>query len=489
MEDNYPEIALNQPKSDPRTVLLHKRNFMESSSDHIQEFYRNNSITKTSTTTTAYCDKSKNILKYTTTANVLKLSLKTQSASTISSTSLVLTKMPLSSISSSTSSSLSSTSTEASLQSSTTSSSTSLLSNILVKFSKSCHFINASFKNNNNNYLYKTSQKTKLVFFLLFVWCAILLQTTQALPVRRVSNSGRKLILHTNVYRERYHQKLLEEQRQHNLHQQQIQQLQLKQQKHHQQQQSLPTHFSLNLHHHQRSQPVQLQQQQQVQKNHIFSPGPKLRRHPQISANHRHHLHQRAAPSSLNKVSICNANAMYKHLHNQMNMSMSYIKQLCAHYLRERGNESYESMSETWNLISLETRNPDRKPVSVDNKMHREIVEFYKNLHNFIQLIDYASQDTNENKTVIEHGEEIQIDKIIKFLDRVKHEIKINMLETNKLMDAMGIEKPDLSDNTVEFNSNLGRRVRDFLIIKNLIEELQRVIEMVEMDCQNNDTA
>ncbi|XP_065364052.1 integrator complex subunit 4 homolog [Calliphora vicina] len=330
----------------------------------------------------------------------------------------------------------------------------------------------------------KTFMTSKLIFFLLFILCAILIQTTQALPARRVATSGRKLILHTNVYRERYHQKLLEEQRQHNQQQQQIQQqLQLQRQ-----QTSLP--HPPSIHHLQQQQ----QQQQQVQKNHIFSPSQTLRRHPQTQPHHRHHLHQRAAPVTSTHHQLqqykmsCNGNNVYHNLHNQMNASMEYIKNLCASYLRDRGNETFEGMSETWKLISLETRNPNRKPVSIENELHREIHEFYLNLHNFDQLIDFASEDTNENKTKIEHGEEISIDKIVNFFKLVKTEIRFNMKETNNLLDILAIEKPDLANNKVEFNYNMGRRVRDFLIIKNLIEEFERILQLVQNYCENNDS-
>ncbi|XP_046802464.1 alpha-protein kinase 1-like isoform X1 [Lucilia cuprina] len=488
MEYIYPEIALKQPKADPRTVLLNKRNFIESSSDHIQEFHRNS---LNNNTTTENCDNSKNIFKNTTATTTNAQICSTATALLVSKTYLKsvssISSTLLSSSSSALSSSLSSllSSTESS---SSCSSSSSLLSTILVKFSKSCHF-NASFNNNNTYYLYKTQKTTKLIFFLLLLWCAILIQTTQALPARRVATSGRKLILHTNVYRERYHQKLLEEQRQHNLQQQKLQlQLLEQQQQRQRQQQTLPLHPLTIHHHHHQQQQQQLQQQQpqQVQKNHIFSPGQTLRRHPQPQPHHRHHLHQRAAPPSHHKMSVCKDDVIYEQLHRQMNASVSYIKNLCASYLKERGNETFEGMSETWKLISLETRNPNRKAVPVENMLHKEIVEFYLNLHNFDQLIDYASQDTNKNKTKIEHGEEINIDNITKFFETVKNEIKFNMLETNTVLDILQIEKPDLADNKVEFNSNIGRRIRDFLIIKNLIEEFERILQLVQNYCENN---
>lgn len=131
MEDIYPEIALHLPKTDPRTVLFHKRNFMESSSDHIQEEFLKNSLHKT---TTAKCDKFKN--NYENSNSLLNTHTNTTTTAT---TTLVFN----------TSSSLLSTTTLSS------SSSSSLLSTILVNFSKSCHF-NASL--NNLYKLQKTSE-------------------------------------------------------------------------------------------------------------------------------------------------------------------------------------------------------------------------------------------------------------------------------------------------------------------------------------------
>lgn len=173
MEVIYPEIALNQPKSDPRTVLLHKRNFMESSSDHIQDFYKNSiynhTMSSSSSSATANCDKTKNnnckyITTNTLTTNAHKCSAlvsKLSSESTVSSinNNLVFSaNMPFTTTTNLLLSS-SSLQTTSSSSASTSLSSSSLLSNILVKFSKSCHF-NASFnKINNKNYLYKT-QKT-----------------------------------------------------------------------------------------------------------------------------------------------------------------------------------------------------------------------------------------------------------------------------------------------------------------------------------------
>lgn len=73
------------------------------------------------------------------------------------------------------------------------------------------------------------------------------------------------------------------------------------------------------------------------------------------------------------------------------------------------------------------------------------------------------------------------------FMDTVKKEIDFNVRETENLLRVLGIEIPDLKDNEVVFNETPGRRVRDFLIIKNLIEELERVIAMVQEYCETND--
>lgn len=149
MEDIYPEIALKQPKADPRTVLLHKRNFLETSSDHIQDFCC--SLTyNTTTTTAANCDKFKYTCKYSPTTTATK----TANAKKCNPTDLVST-ISLKLLSTSASATFSSSSPLMFSTTETTSSSSSLLS-CLVNFSKSCHFI-ASF--NLKNYLYKT-QKT-----------------------------------------------------------------------------------------------------------------------------------------------------------------------------------------------------------------------------------------------------------------------------------------------------------------------------------------
>lgn len=108
-------------------------------------------------------------------------------------------------------------------------------------------------------------------------------------------------------------------------------------------------------------------------------------------------------------------------------------------------------------------------------------------LHTFDQLIEFAYNDTKDNKTKIEHSEEILIETITKFLELVREEVKNNMNEAKVLLKGLSIKKPDLEDDTVEFNNNISRRVRDFLIIKNLIEELQHVIELMQTYCENNE--
>ena len=132
MEIIYPEIALKRPKADPRTVLFAKnRYYMESSTDHIRDFYTN-SIPR------AYCDKFKNnMCKYTANA--------TTTSSSQNTTSAAVATVQLSAAGLST-------------RSSSSSLLTALRTCNLVNFTKSCHFQNSFNNYALNNKTQKTSE-------------------------------------------------------------------------------------------------------------------------------------------------------------------------------------------------------------------------------------------------------------------------------------------------------------------------------------------
>lgn len=94
---------------------------------------------------------------------------------------------------------------------------------------------------------------------------------------------------------------------------------------------------------------------------------------------------------------------------------------------------------------------------------------FYFNMKICDCLIDYATEYTETHKDQIEHSEEIEISSIIKNLKEIKNEVDNNINEIKSLIINQSITDP-----TVNFvDDNVGdRRIRDFLIIKFVIEKL-----------------
>lgn len=112
--------------------------------------------------------------------------------------------------------------------------------------------------------------------------------------------------------------------------------------------------------------------------------------------------------------------------------------------------------------------------------------DFYLNLHNFQQLAELVDRDTNDSKVSIEHGEGIRVSVILEAFQHLKTEITRNMQETEGVLKALAIDKPNLEDNVVEFNTTHARRLRDFLIIKEFIEDVERVKDFLEQFCNKD---
>lgn len=174
--DAYPEFALNQPKADPRTVLLHKRNFLESSSDHMQDFYKI-CLTKSNSTPTENSDISKNMCK------CAKAALTTKIYKRLTKT----TSIPSSSASSSAPSTTCACASSPLLP---TASSTALWLSTLVNISKSCHF-NTSFI---HNYLYKLQKTSELTNSCIYLYYSFKTAPLLKRQIRFLSN------IHTYIY-------------------------------------------------------------------------------------------------------------------------------------------------------------------------------------------------------------------------------------------------------------------------------------------------
>ncbi|XP_058977448.1 mastermind-like domain-containing protein 1 isoform X2 [Musca domestica] len=475
MDIYVPEIALKQPKADPRTVLLRKRNYLDSPKDcpatqqqQQRSHFKMSNKTRPIATQTGCpeCDRLLNDQSLPQHYHNHHSSSSPASAS-FSSTS----SRPVLRIESQTANTFENLNT------------TTSHSKIFVNLYESRHFKHfmslhspsACLEN-----LYKF-QKTKLLLILLFIYCAIsslYLPTTQAIPVRRTTTSGQRLILHSNVYRERYHQNLLHEQRQHQQHQQQV--LQKFHQYHHQQQQQQP--------HHKTQHRYSSQHFQQVQRPSSYL-APILRKVHRHQLQH-HHLHQRAAPiasrSAQYKMSNCRNDDTFNILYLQMDATLQFIKAVCSKYLQTRENKTLDEMNDTWRLLNLEIRNPRRQQVTLDNELHQKMHDFYLNLHNFQQLAELVDRDTNDSKVSIEHGEGIRVGVILEAFQHLKTEITRNMQETEGVLKALAIDKPNLEDNVVEFNTTHARRLRDFLIIKEFIEDVERVKDFLEQFCNKD---
>ncbi|XP_073828482.1 uncharacterized protein [Musca autumnalis] len=504
MDLNVPEIALKQPKADPRTVLLRKRNCLNSLKDthmtqqeqrsHYKMSLKSRKMTQTQC---LECDRlmmhpekhqhhSHSHHHHHHQQQKQQQQMFPHNSSQISS---LTQSRPVLSI-------CSTPSTIESQIANTNATTTTSHSKILVNLYESCHLTNIfslCFLNDCLQNLYKF-QKTKLLLILLVIYCAItsshLLPTTQAIPIRHTttsSASGQRLILHSNVYRERYHQNLLQEQRQHQNQQQQI--LQKFHQYHHlqQQQQKSSQHRYSSQH---------LQQQQFQRPSSYLAPIlRKVHRHHHQLQQH-HHLHQRAAPTATtttvgnilsdHKMNICENDPNFGPLYKQINVSLQFIKGLCSNYLRHRGNTTLDEMKETWKLLKLEIRNPTRKEVKFDKELHQEMHDFFLNLHNFQQLVEFALQYNNENRRSIEHNEDINIKIILELFENLKTQINHSMHEAEHVLRNMNIEKPDLNANTVEFNRTHAPKLRDFLIIKEFMEYVEDVKKILENFCQVN---
>lgn len=100
-----------------------------------------------------------------------------------------------------------------------------------------------------------------------------------------------------------------------------------------------------------------------------------------------------------------------------------------------------------------------------------KVNNFYFNMTVCDKLIDIITENTETHKDEIEHGEEIPISDIINSLTEIKGEV-------NKTIDeAKSLNTNILSINDVNFDVDMERRVRDFLVIKYVIEKLNEGYE------------
>ncbi|TMW47459.1 hypothetical protein DOY81_007462 [Sarcophaga bullata] len=154
--------------------------------------------------------------------------------------------------------------------------------------------------------------------------------------------------------------------------------------------------------------------------------------------------------------------------------------------LKNRGNQAYEDMSKTWKLHKIQFRNY-QPTTAFDNKMHEEIHKFYWNLTNYAKLINYARKDTEKKPSDIEDVEGLKsTEDILKFFDEATKQVGFTLSEAEDLMDKLNIEKPDIGPTDIDFDKNYSRPTRDFLIFRDLIEELESVLKLVDNYCKNN---
>ena len=119
--------------------------------------------------------------------------------------------------------------------------------------------------------------------------------------------------------------------------------------------------------------------------------------------------------------------------------------------------------------------------------MHEEIHKFYWNLTNYAKLISYARKDTEQKPSDIEDVEGLKsTEDILKFFDEATKQVGFTLSEAEDLMDKLNIEKPHTGPSDIDFDNNYSRPTRDFLIFRDLIEELTRVLKLVDDYCKNN---
>lgn len=105
-------------------------------------------------------------------------------------------------------------------------------------------------------------------------------------------------------------------------------------------------------------------------------------------------------------------------------------------------------------------------------------------MHLFDQLVAEIIQDVKVNRLNIEHSEDYPAAKISLFFVLLRKEIRRNMLEAEKILKDLTINRPNIKKHTVEYNRTINRRTRDFLVVHKLIEELKRIYTLIESEVQ-----
>ncbi|XP_013099707.1 basic-leucine zipper transcription factor A [Stomoxys calcitrans] len=319
----------------------------------------------------------------------------------------------------------------------------------------------------------------KLFVVVLFIYCAILttnLPQTQASPVRRTTASGQRLILHSNVYRERYHQNLLQNHRhrQQQLYQQQRQVLQ-------------------NFHQYQQQQRDQLSQRPST--SYIAPILRKLHRHQQL--HHHHHLHQRAAPTrdNLKHRNMCAQNSIFQPLYDQTQRSLSTIKNMSEKYIKGKkdengeksGKESFEEMLVKWSLHRLSIDKPQEEQY---DKEFLQIVHYiYLRMHQFKQMANIVLEEVQTKSSQQSINDQDDLKNIKQFFEEFQQQISFIMNETNLIFASESVSSPSLEERTPNYrlSGDLTGRVRDFLIIRQFINETEELLEKMDGMCKTSE--
>ncbi|XP_075156108.1 uncharacterized protein LOC142229431 [Haematobia irritans] len=310
----------------------------------------------------------------------------------------------------------------------------------------------------------------KLLLILVFIYCAIsstYLPQTHAIPVPRTKASGQRLILHSNVYRERYHQNLLKNHRYH----QQRQQQQL-----YQQQKQILQDFHR---YHQK----QRQEQQLEQRSSYIAPI--LRKVHRQQLRH-HHLHQRAAPTSTSQIqtrtmNYCENNQILGSLPKQLYMSLDTMKNMMENYLLLLDEPNgYSQKAEEWSKHHLDMRNADNQDtVAFKNEIHQRLHDFFVNLHNFYHLL----RSTRGQIRSLPNERDIS-DSLRQHFDNFLREIEYTKQAAEEVLRNLQIDIPALGEN-IEYNRHLDSslKVRDFIVFKEIIEEMEAVHNLLNTLC------
>ncbi|XP_046802466.1 uncharacterized protein LOC124418842 [Lucilia cuprina] len=165
----------------------------------------------------------------------------------------------------------------------------------------------------------------------------------------------------------------------------------------------------------------------------------------------------------------------FKYVYQMASTSLSDIKNIVNTYLEKRKyGKSYNDLIEEYKFRDLLIKPEAKIPDTIKNEDCRKIYVFYFNLKLCQQLIDYVIDYTNKHKEEIEHAEEILVDDIINAFNIIQRDyVNKCILEIEEIVQTDSWPKP-----SVNFDENMERRVRDFLVMKFLINELTRISTM-----------